>query len=306
MITLVVVSLIPSSTSLSQPARGVTVRWATSPGSPTTRRSCATRANSMGGDHLRADRGAGRVHAGPIGALILNRGIRLRRRRAVPVHPHHDGTDRRGPALEDHARGLLGIDLLQPARAFRPVHRGVDLRPPNAALYALILVDIWQWTPFMMLAFFAGLQALPVNPYRAAAVDGADWCRRSFRLTLPMLSPVLAVIGLLRLIDAFKVFDTIFLLTGGGPERRPIPEHPRLQARVRVLAGRRGLGARGPVGFVLRLLQHLLPRRPQAAERVLEKPGHEDRSIDPGDRSLDAARPRLRCPDPVPGAGSRP
>jgi multiple sugar transport system permease protein len=69
----------------------------------------------------------------------------------------------------------------------------------------------------MMLAFFAGLQALPVNPYRAAAVDGADPVQTFFRLTLPMLSPLLAVIGLLRLIDAFKVFDTIFLLTGGGP-----------------------------------------------------------------------------------------
>src|SRR4029450_5887894 len=85
------------------------------------------------------------------------------------------------------------------------------------ALYALILVDVWQWTPFMMLAFFAGLQSLPVNPYRAADVDCAAPVQTFFRLTLPMLSPVLAVIGLLRLIDAFKVFDTIFLLTGGGP-----------------------------------------------------------------------------------------
>ncbi len=90
---------------------------------------------------------------------------------------------------------------------------------PNLALYALILVDIWQWTPFMMLAFFAGLQALPLGPYRAAAVDGASAIQVFFRLTVPMLAPLLAVIGLLRLIDAFKVFDTIFILTGGGPGR---------------------------------------------------------------------------------------
>jgi multiple sugar transport system permease protein len=88
---------------------------------------------------------------------------------------------------------------------------------PNLALYALIFVDIWQWTPFMMLAFFAGLQALPLGPYRAAAVDGASSLQIFFRLTLPMLTPLLAVVGLLRLIDAFKVFDTVFILTGGGP-----------------------------------------------------------------------------------------
>ncbi len=88
---------------------------------------------------------------------------------------------------------------------------------PSLALYALIFVDIWQWTPFMMLAFFAGLQALPMNPYRAAAVDGATPIQMFFRITLPMLAPLLVVIVLLRFIDAFKVFDTIFILTGGGP-----------------------------------------------------------------------------------------
>jgi multiple sugar transport system permease protein len=88
---------------------------------------------------------------------------------------------------------------------------------PNLALYALIFVDIWQWTPFMMLAFFAGLQALPLGPYRAAAVDGASGLQIFFRLTLPMMAPLLAVVGLLRFIDAFKVFDTVFILTGGGP-----------------------------------------------------------------------------------------
>jgi len=88
---------------------------------------------------------------------------------------------------------------------------------PNLALYGIILVDVWQWTPFMMLAFFAGLQAMPVNPYKAAAVDGATPIQIFFKITLPMMAPLLAVIGLLRLIDAFKVFDSIFLLTSGGP-----------------------------------------------------------------------------------------
>ena len=88
---------------------------------------------------------------------------------------------------------------------------------PDLALYALMFVDIWQWSPFMMLAFFAGLQALPLGPYRAAAVDGASSLQVFLKITMPMMTPLLAVIGLLRLIDAFKVFDTIFILTGGGP-----------------------------------------------------------------------------------------
>src|SRR4030095_10289260 len=69
----------------------------------------------------------------------------------------------------------------------------------------------------MIRPVFAGLQSLPVTPYRAAAVDGATSWQAFRRLTLPLMMPLMAVIGLLRLIDAFKVFDTIFLLTGGGP-----------------------------------------------------------------------------------------
>ena len=88
---------------------------------------------------------------------------------------------------------------------------------PGLALYALIFVDIWQWTPFMMLAFFAGLQALPLGPYHAATVDGANAAQVFFYITLPMLTPLLVVVGLLRLVDAFKVFDTVYILTGGGP-----------------------------------------------------------------------------------------
>lgn len=85
------------------------------------------------------------------------------------------------------------------------------------ALIVLALVDVWQWTPFMMLAFFAGRQALPLAPYRAAAVDGANAFQTFTRLTLPLMTPLLVVIGMLRFIDAFKVFDSVFILTTGGP-----------------------------------------------------------------------------------------
>lgn len=88
---------------------------------------------------------------------------------------------------------------------------------PALSLYGIIFVDIWEWTPFMVLTFFAGMQALPANPFWAAQVDGANPVQIFFKLTLPMLAPLLFVIGLLRLIDAFKVYDTIYILTNGGP-----------------------------------------------------------------------------------------
>jgi multiple sugar transport system permease protein len=110
--------------------------------------------------------------------------------------------------------GFLSANFLEPLGI---VHDTSVFASPELALYALIFVDIWQWTPFMMLAFFAGLQALPLGPFRAAAVDGATPIQIFFRITLPMMAPLLAVIGLLRLIDAFKVFDTVYILTGGGP-----------------------------------------------------------------------------------------
>jgi multiple sugar transport system permease protein len=89
---------------------------------------------------------------------------------------------------------------------------------PTAALAAIIGIDVWQWTPFITLALFAGLQALPVTPFRAAAVDGASAWQTFRYLTLPMLLPLIAVLFLLRLIDTFKIFDTVYILTGGGPE----------------------------------------------------------------------------------------
>ena len=110
--------------------------------------------------------------------------------------------------------GLISYNVLE---RFHLIGQTSIFASSDLALYALIFVDIWQWTPFMMLAFFAGLQALPLGPYRAAAVDGANAVQVFFNITLPMLTPLLVVIGLLRLIDAFKVFDTVYILTGGGP-----------------------------------------------------------------------------------------
>jgi multiple sugar transport system permease protein len=157
---------------------------------------------------------------GLIGALILNRRI-VGRSVIVPLLfiPTMMAPIVVGLLWKIMLAGSWGLLSYNVIERFGILEGTSIFASPNLALYALIFIDIWQWTPFMMLAFFAGLQALPVNPFRAAAVDGATPVQTFFRVTLPMMAPLLAVIGLLRLIDAFKVFDSVFILTGGGPGR---------------------------------------------------------------------------------------
>jgi multiple sugar transport system permease protein len=87
----------------------------------------------------------------------------------------------------------------------------------QSALASLVVVDLWQWTPFIVLAALAALESLPVELYEAATVDGASRWDLLWQITLPLVRPYLVAIVLLRAIDAFKVFDTIYILTGGGP-----------------------------------------------------------------------------------------
>lgn len=88
---------------------------------------------------------------------------------------------------------------------------------PDMALLSLILVDTWQWTPFILLIVMGGMASLPPEPEEASAMDGAGPFRTFFLVILPQLKPYLALALLFRLIDAFKTFDIIFVLTGGGP-----------------------------------------------------------------------------------------
>jgi multiple sugar transport system permease protein len=87
----------------------------------------------------------------------------------------------------------------------------------STALIGVLLADIWQWTPFMVLIFLAGLRGLPAEPYEAAMLDGASWWTTFRRITLPMMGKVIAVAILIRGIDLFRVFDYIFVMTSGGP-----------------------------------------------------------------------------------------
>lgn len=91
------------------------------------------------------------------------------------------------------------------------------LATSSLALTGVMVAEIWQWTPFMVLIFMAGLRSLPAEPYEAAMIDGASAVQMFRRLTLPMMSRVIAVAILLRGIDLFRVFDYVFVMTSGGP-----------------------------------------------------------------------------------------
>jgi len=87
------------------------------------------------------------------------------------------------------------------------------------AMASVLVVDIWRSTPFIVMMMLAGLEAMPVEIYDAAAVDGATEWQLFWRITFPMLAPISASVFLIRLVDAWKVFDIINVLTGGGPGR---------------------------------------------------------------------------------------
>jgi len=87
----------------------------------------------------------------------------------------------------------------------------------KTALYAIALVDVWEWTPLIMLIALAGLAALPKEPYESALIDGASPFQCFYLITLPLLRPTLVVAILFRAIDALKTFDIIFVMTQGGP-----------------------------------------------------------------------------------------
>jgi multiple sugar transport system permease protein len=91
------------------------------------------------------------------------------------------------------------------------------LSTPQLALAGVLVAEIWQWTPFMVLILLAGLRALPSEPYEAALIDGASPLQTFTRLTLPMMSKVIAIAILLRGIDVFRAFDYVFVMTSGGP-----------------------------------------------------------------------------------------
>ena len=88
---------------------------------------------------------------------------------------------------------------------------------PRTVIPTLVMVEVWHWTPLVMLIVLGGLSNLPRDPYDAAAIDGAGYWRQVRYLTLPLIWPFITIALIIRTIDALKTFDTIFVITGGGP-----------------------------------------------------------------------------------------
>jgi multiple sugar transport system permease protein len=91
---------------------------------------------------------------------------------------------------------------------------------PSTALFTVVLVDVWVYTPFIMILLLAGLRSLPRQPFEAAALDGVPASFVFFRITLPMLTPYIITASLFRLLDSIQQFDIIYAMTQGGPGDR--------------------------------------------------------------------------------------
>ena len=87
----------------------------------------------------------------------------------------------------------------------------------NTVIPTLVMVETWQWTPLVMLIVLGGITSLPIDPYEAAAIDGASGWQMFRYITLPLVRPFIIVAAVMRIIDALKAFDTIFVITNGGP-----------------------------------------------------------------------------------------
>jgi len=107
------------------------------------------------------------------------------------------------------SNALYSLNLLSPSA---PI-----LGTGSTALWGVIIADVWQWTPFMVLIMLAGLRALPKEPFEAASIDGASAIQSFFHLTLPMMSKIIALAVLIRGIDLFRVYDYVKVMTDSGP-----------------------------------------------------------------------------------------
>jgi len=88
---------------------------------------------------------------------------------------------------------------------------------PDLALPTIVIADVWKTTPFMALLLLAGLQTIPHSLSEAALIDGANPWQRFWHVRLPLLAPTLLIAAMFRALDAFRIFDLVYVLTGGGP-----------------------------------------------------------------------------------------
>jgi trehalose/maltose transport system permease protein len=122
------------------------------------------------------------------------------------------------------------------------------LSDPHLALPGIIAVDVWKTTPFMALLLLAGLQSIPRELYEASTVDGASPWQQFWRITLPLLKPALLVALIFRTLDALRVFDVIYVMTGTNPTTMSMSVYARQQL---VDFGALGYGSAVSMGIFL-------------------------------------------------------
>jgi len=137
-------------------------------------------------------------------------------------------------------------DLLM--RAHLIAHPLAWLADPHLALPGIIAVDVWKTTPFMALLLLAGLQSIPHELYEASTVDGASPWQQFWRITLPLLKPALLVALIFRTLDALRVFDVIYVMTGTNPTTMSMSVYARQQL---VDFGALGYGSAVSMGIFL-------------------------------------------------------
>ncbi|MGD8628675.1 MAG: sugar ABC transporter permease [bacterium] len=155
---------------------------------------------------------------GMVFALILNERLKLRNvLRATVLIPWAVPTivaARTWELIYNYGYGLANYLITLFGISDAPVNW---LGSPVSAFFALVLADVWKTTPFIAIILLAGLQTIPEEIYEQARVDGTNFVQRFFRLTLPMLKPVIAVALIFRSIDTIRILDLIYVVTDGGP-----------------------------------------------------------------------------------------
>ena len=120
--------------------------------------------------------------------------------------------------------GMMSIVILDPGMGVANyllkaanLPTSLFLASTDYVIYTVVLIDTWQWTPFVALIVLGGLQSLPTKIYEAAAIDGATGWREFVYITLPLLGPTILTAAVLRSVDLLRFFDVIYITTQGGP-----------------------------------------------------------------------------------------
>ena len=120
--------------------------------------------------------------------------------------------------------GMMSIVILDPGMGVANyllkaanLPTSLFLASTDYVIYTVVLIDTWQWTPFVALIVLGGLQSLPTKIYEAAAIDGATGWREFIYITLPLLGPTILTAAVLRSVDLLRFFDVIYITTQGGP-----------------------------------------------------------------------------------------